>query len=172
MASRPTKTDLAKAEAKSRELEARVFQLESVLMAQAQADPAAVLAMKSHEGPLPSPETMEGYAKFDPLLPSIIVSEFQKEGDSRRELQRETVSLAKKEQSSRQSERSRGQWMAFSAAAAILGCGILAMHLGYPWVAGVCFSGFGVQALMSMIGVSKASNKKVDEENAQAKPEN
>lgn len=43
---------------------------------------------KQFKGPLPSPETFAKYREIKPDLPEIIISEWQKEGDARREYAR------------------------------------------------------------------------------------
>lgn len=46
------------------------------------------IAKKEFKGPLPSPEIFAQYREINPELPDIIVSEWQKEGETRRECAR------------------------------------------------------------------------------------
>ena len=95
-------------------------------------------ALTMSRGPLPSPRMMEGYSKIDPKINTVIIDQFQKEGDHRRSMEMHRVEITR-----------LGMIFGFVIALAVIGVAILTIKLGYN------LTGLGalIAALASLVGV-------------------
>ena len=107
-----------------------------------------VLAIEAtYEGPLPPVNTMEGYERLKPGATDILFTEFQKNSEHTRNMERlKIMSDAKSIQ--------RGQYMAFVIALSLLVIIGYALYADLPWIAGL------VVVLAGISKIAENFNKK------------
>lgn len=108
---------------------------------------AAVLfysSMKSHSGPLPSPETLEGYNQVLPGLADRIVT--MAENQQKHRVGLENTSLRRQFNQS-----GTGQWMAFVLSILFLGVGGYLIHEDHDWAGSIIITGTLVSLAVAFI---------------------
>lgn len=93
------------------------------------------LLHRSHSGPLPSPESLQGYKDVDPSLVPTILDMAQREQSHRHPIDDHIIELERQEQTARRHAISRGQWLGFGIAVLVLGLAGLMAVLGYEQIA-------------------------------------
>jgi len=102
-------------------------------------------SVSSFSGPLPSPETLEGYEQIIPGLPNRIVEEWENQGAHRRETETSIVR-------STNIHAHTGQWMAFFLSLfGLTVAAVIALLSDHQWAAAVVGSAaLGVPPLISL----------------------
>ncbi len=101
----------------------------------------------TYEGPLPTPEILEGFKAVHPRSVELIFTEFEKNSIHIREMEKRKLEaeteIAK-----------RGQWMAFIMGILLFLLAGLAVYINTPWIAGGALC-------LGLVGIAKSvSNKK------------
>lgn len=86
---------------------------------------------------MPSPAALAAYGECDPTLPGRIVAMAEKAMNHEQDMERDAMSLQRRDQKCYRTERRIGQFCAAGLALACIGGSVVCALYGHDWVAGV-----------------------------------
>ena len=119
----------------------------------------SLFAMQSeyHVGPIPSPKTLSEYEEIHPGFANRIIEQFEKQGEHRREIEKQLVANDEKRSKRRNREVHSAQVGALSISLSVIYLAYTQIIMGHE-VLGFILGASGIASIVTAWGVSKKTS--------------